>query len=293
VATNDAGQSTASAAIAITVRSAVAKIYYIHVDHLSTPRLIADKDQKTVWRWDQQEPFGVTVPDGNPSGVGAFEFPLRFPGQYADKETDFHHNYFRDYVPSLGRYAESDPAGLNGGINTYAYVSGNPVNAIDVNGLLVQIKCRPLGRVGRAASEFIFKRPQRHCFIYVACPEEDWATVLSFQGNIWPLPVFTTGRKVQANPLAPVDGDDPFSSAMQTETVTPKKSCPSCAYEKEIVSKFNKFPKGDVPYDELGPNSNTFVNYLVTSTLYGATVPYGAIPNAPGLSDSAPGSWMR
>ncbi len=109
--------------------------YYVHVDHLNTPRLVANQSGQTVWRWDQQEPFGINVPDENPSGLGAFEFPLRFPGQYADKETNLHYNYFRDYDPSLGRYDESDPIGLRGGINTYAYADGRPLTKIDPSGL--------------------------------------------------------------------------------------------------------------------------------------------------------------
>jgi RHS repeat-associated protein len=84
-----------------------------------------------VWRWEQQEAFGINVPDENPSGLGAFELPLRFPGQYFDKETNLHYNYFRNYDPSLGRYEESDPIGLAGGINTYVYVAADPLRYVD------------------------------------------------------------------------------------------------------------------------------------------------------------------
>jgi RHS repeat-associated protein len=106
-----------------------------HVDHLNTPRLITNDQGQAVWRWDQAEPFGVTVADENPSGLGAYEMPLRFPGQYFDKETKLHYNYFRDYDSAIGRYAQSDPIGLRGGLNTYAYVSGNPLSRTDPRGL--------------------------------------------------------------------------------------------------------------------------------------------------------------
>jgi len=88
-----------------------------------------------VWRWEQQKPFGVNVADENPSSLGMFEFPLRFPGQYADKETNLYYNFFRDFDAAIGRYIESDPIELEGGLNTYAYVFSAPLLDTDPNGL--------------------------------------------------------------------------------------------------------------------------------------------------------------
>lgn len=69
------------------------------------------------------------------SGLGNFTCNLRLPGQYFDKETNLHYNYYRDYDPAIGRYVQSDLIGLVGGLNTYSYVSGSPLKHSDVLGL--------------------------------------------------------------------------------------------------------------------------------------------------------------
>jgi RHS repeat-associated protein len=102
--------------------------YFVHADHLGTPQRVTDAAAAMVWDASYR-PFGeATV-------TGALTFNLRFPGQYKDAETGLHYNYFRDYDASLGRYIQSDPIGLRGGWNTYAYVGGNPVMRTDSIGL--------------------------------------------------------------------------------------------------------------------------------------------------------------
>ncbi len=63
---------------------------------------------------------------------------LRFPGQYYDAETGLHYNWHRFYDPETGRYITADPIGLAGGMNLYAYVAGDPVNAVDPEGLMAK-----------------------------------------------------------------------------------------------------------------------------------------------------------
>jgi len=115
-------------------------IYYIHTDQLGIPRAVSDATQKIVWTW-ASDPFGNTAANDDPDGDGvAFTLNLRFAGQYYDSETGLHYNYFRYYDPKTGRYITSDPIGLAGGLNTYAYVGENPLTHIDFYGLAKTIK---------------------------------------------------------------------------------------------------------------------------------------------------------
>ncbi|MGX5726794.1 RHS repeat-associated core domain-containing protein [Metapseudomonas otitidis] len=115
-------------AAGITIASTT--LTYLHSDHLNTPRLATNQGGNLVWSWPS-DAFGVGQPNNHGSNIDVI---LRFPGQVADAHSGLYYNYFRDYDAETGRYVESDPIGLDGGLNTYGYVEGNPLSYIDPTG---------------------------------------------------------------------------------------------------------------------------------------------------------------
>ncbi|WP_082552064.1 Ig-like domain-containing protein [Massilia sp. Root351] len=134
-ATDNVGSATTTQPSVVTIATGAPQLYYVYADQVNTAREVTNSAGVPVWRADTDEPFGANMPNENPSGLGTFSYNLRFPGQYYDQESNLYYNYFRDYDPQIGRYIESDPIGLRGGINTYSYVEGNPLRRSDRFGL--------------------------------------------------------------------------------------------------------------------------------------------------------------
>ncbi|MGD8579177.1 MAG: RHS repeat-associated core domain-containing protein [Lysobacterales bacterium] len=129
-------------------------VHFIHGDHLGTPQAVTDLSGQVVWRASYL-PFGQATIEDDVDGDGVpYELNLRFPGQYYDEESGLDYNYFRTYDPETGRYLESDPIGLAGGLNTYAYVAANPVTGAD-----------PLGLFQMCHRDLLLPIPYaRHCY---------------------------------------------------------------------------------------------------------------------------------
>jgi RHS repeat-associated protein len=106
--------------------------------------VITDTSENIVWRWDAAEAFGATAANQNPFGAGTFVFDQRYPGQVFDQETGLFDNWNRTYDARQGRYRQSDPIGLAGGINTYSYVTGNPISRVDPTGLITECEMTAL-----------------------------------------------------------------------------------------------------------------------------------------------------
>ncbi len=124
------------------------RIVYLHTDHLNTPRRASDARGVLVWQWIS-DAYGSSAPEEDPDQDGRpTTIHLRFPGQYFDVESGLHYNWNRYYDPQVGRYTQPDPIGLAGGINTYAYVEGNPVSYSDPLGLKTFMCTKPLHGLG-------------------------------------------------------------------------------------------------------------------------------------------------
>ncbi|CBL43863.1 Rhs family protein [gamma proteobacterium HdN1] len=105
------------------------QIYYVHTDHLNTPTLVTDSNKTVVWE-GVRKPFGETE-----EVVATVRQPIRFPGQYFDGETGLAYNLMRDYDARVGRYVQSDPIGLAGGVSAYGYAGQNPITNYDSDGM--------------------------------------------------------------------------------------------------------------------------------------------------------------
>ncbi len=124
------------------------EVYWYHLDQLGTPWKMTDDSQTTVWA-GEYTPYGeVTI------GTETITNNVRLPGQYWDNETHssdarrLSQNWHRYYSSNLGEYRSVDPAILGTAVSlerpwpekvpvreSYRYVGGSPVMAMDVTGL--------------------------------------------------------------------------------------------------------------------------------------------------------------
>lgn len=102
-------------------------------NHTRSVALELNQDGQLI-SYEEYHPYGTTAYQANNAAIRAAAKRYRYSGQERDEETGFSYHAARYYLPWLGRWLSSDPIGLEAGINTYAYVRGNPIGLVDPSG---------------------------------------------------------------------------------------------------------------------------------------------------------------
>jgi RHS repeat-associated protein len=260
-------------------------IFYVHTDHLNTPRKVSrPSDNKLEWRWDA-DPFGTAAVNQNPAGLGTFPYNLRFPGQYYMAETGLNQNWIRDYDPLTGKYVESDPIGLKGGLSTFAYASDNPISGIDPGGMKVVVD----GHIAGNGWLGYFTYPASYHTALYLDPDDK----CKCPGN-WPITVGGQPRDGKLVTSVNLPGDAPSNASFQQVVPTPP-GMSDCQFIMSIIAAalaYNNDTNYSLPpfgalypglwNGQLAPgtyNSNSWVSGVLGAA--GATPP--ALPLSPNV----------
>lgn len=151
------------------IETATNVVHWYFNDHLGTPLLQTDASATVVWRVEY-EPYGTVYT--HRAGASKHQ-PLRFPGQEQHGSSDLSYNIFRWYRAGWGRYTQADPIGLDGGVNLFAYVAGNPLRFTDRLGL-DNVGCDSY--LGRAETRCELQCCARHdaCYDTYNCSSGSW-----------------------------------------------------------------------------------------------------------------------
>ncbi|WP_230941972.1 RHS repeat-associated core domain-containing protein, partial [Burkholderia stagnalis] len=194
-------------------------IAYYHCDQIGTPQEVTDEAGEIAWSARYKAWGEAREVIGEAARKAGIVNPLRFAGQYFDRETGLHYNRHRYYDPNTGRFISKDPIGLQGGINVFQYAP-NPISWID-----------PLGLTSKTPP---------------ACGCLDWSRTNPRTGETAPEHVMRHGEDIPKRQVPHgVFADDPIATT-------------NAAWDKAVQQRVSPTvgPNGnlvyDIPYPEAG-----------------------------------------
>ncbi len=107
-------------------------VYSYHYNAVGSTVAITDNSQSIVNAYSYG-PYGRILNE-----METITQPFKYVGQYGvmfEPGVEFYYMRARYYDPTTGRFISEDPIGMEGGLNLYAYASGNPVLFSDPSGL--------------------------------------------------------------------------------------------------------------------------------------------------------------
>jgi RHS repeat-associated protein len=104
-------------------------VLFYHHDQIGSTRLLTDATG-AVQATYVYDPYGSLN-----AATGTVSAPLLYTGQYQDNESGHYYLRARYYDPATAQFLTVDPA-VATTMSPYAYVAGNPLNAIDPSGLV-------------------------------------------------------------------------------------------------------------------------------------------------------------
>jgi RHS repeat-associated protein len=247
----------------------------VHEDEVGAPANLTDGVSDSAASSISRQSFGR--PASTWSGSLATNWQL--PGQYDESTSGLFYNLLRFYRPDAGRFNEADPAGLADGSNLYVFAKNNPLKYYDSLGLWAEIRCRPIGSPnGDLPLKTSVARGLggEHCYVVVDCPEK--GLDLTHISYLSPIVIASRGGR---------HNNDTIYSEQGRYRVVPHwfpdkqrdRPCElnNCKFEQCLFWLASNMQSAGYQmrnYSIFGPNSNSFVYYLIRTC--------GGVPSNPG-----------
>jgi RHS repeat-associated protein len=165
-----------------------------------------------------------------------------------ENSVNLKYNYFRNYDSTLGRYVESDPIGIGGGVNTYTYVRSRPTKRVDPTGLCDQCDMSGAQAQGDTIAEVARRMIARYLTASVVSGVEYCAWICQ-------TPDLQSFFSMPAQ-RAPVEG---LSGSCQIYLLTP---CPECSIRRALWH--THYPDAEGPGEGLSGGDRQAAQNLTT-----------------------------